>query len=76
MRSPICTPRFTPTDPMTALADFAPPRDRRRAARKAHVWLAIILAVAAIGSLAIGASGTSLWHALAKIVTGAPPGPS
>ena len=57
---------------MTALADFAPPRDRRRAARKAHVWLAIVLAVAAIGSLAIGASGTSLWHALFKIVTGAP----
>lgn len=72
MRSPICTPRFTPTDPMTALADFAPPRDRRRAARKAHLWMAAVLAVAAIGSLAIGASGTSLWHALFKIVTGAP----
>ena len=57
---------------MTALADFAPPRDRRRAARKAHLWLAAVLAVAAISSLAIGASGTSLWHALFKIVTGAP----
>ena len=34
--------------------------------------MAAVLAVAAIGSLAIGASGTSLWHALFKIVTGAP----
>lgn len=41
-------------------------------ARAAHVWLALLLVAVSIASLAIGASGTSLWGAIGKLVTGEP----
>lgn len=37
-----------------------------------HLWLAALLCVISVASLATGASGTSLWGALAKIVQGQP----
>ncbi len=54
------------------IADTAVPQDRRHTARRAHVWLAVLLLVVGITSLAIGASGTSLWGALQKLVSGQP----
>jgi len=54
------------------IADIAPPRDRRRTARQAHFWLAGLLLIVGITSLAIGASGTSLWSALHKLAAGHP----
>ncbi|WP_175498600.1 FecCD family ABC transporter permease [Sulfitobacter marinus] len=57
---------------MTQVADIAMPRDRRTTARLAHFWLAGALVVISIISLAIGASGTSLWGALQKLVIGEP----
>ncbi|KJZ19322.1 FecCD family ABC transporter permease [Loktanella sp. S4079] len=46
-------------------------RENRRAkARRAHIWLALLLAMTAILSLATGPTGTSLWGALAKLFTG------
>ena len=44
--------------------------DRRAKARRAHIWLAALLAVTAILSLATGPTGTSLWGALGKLITG------
>ncbi|MCX7559534.1 iron ABC transporter permease [Sulfitobacter sp. F26204] len=57
---------------MTLTAESALPFDRRRTARQAHVWLVVVLVAVSISSLATGASGTSLWGALQKLVTGAP----
>lgn len=52
------------------LAETALPHDRRKTARQAHVWLAGLLCIVSITSLAIGASGTSLWDALLKLASG------
>ena len=57
---------------MALIVDTALPHDRRRTARQAHVWLAVLLVVISIFSLAVGASGTSLWGALQKLATGQP----
>ena len=57
---------------MVQTALDAPRADRRPLARRAHLWLALLLAVVAVASLGIGASGTSLWGALAKLVSGEP----
>ncbi|MCX7567317.1 iron ABC transporter permease [Sulfitobacter sp. F26169L] len=57
---------------MASIADMSLPFDRRKTARQAHVWLAVLLVMVSIASLATGASGTSLWGALHKLVTGAP----
>jgi len=54
------------------IADTTVPQDRRRTARRAHVWLTALLVLISIASLAIGASGTSLWGALQKLVSGQP----
>ncbi len=48
----------------------APFVDRQAVARRAHVWLAILLGVTCIASLAVGASGTSRGGALLKLVQG------
>ena len=50
--------------------DTVLPQDRRQIARRAHLWLAALLIVICIASLAIGASGTSLWGALHKLAAG------
>lgn len=57
---------------MTALSDIAPPlpRDRRSLARQAHFWLGLLLLASCLASLMIGASGTSLWDALGRILSG------
>ncbi|GHF45831.1 FecCD family ABC transporter permease [Seohaeicola zhoushanensis] len=46
--------------------------DRRSRARRAHLVLGGGLALACLLSLAVGASGTSLWGALEKLATGVP----
>jgi iron complex transport system permease protein len=46
-----------------------PPRiERVQLARLAHLWLGLLLLLVSIASLATGASGTSLWFALDKLV--------
>ncbi|WP_306113442.1 iron ABC transporter permease [Roseovarius sp. MMSF_3305] len=50
----------------------APSRDRSLLARRAHLWLALFLAASCVASLAIGASGTSLWSALGRLIAGEP----
>ena len=45
--------------------------DRRTRARRAHLWLALVLAAACVMSLASGASGASLLTALTKLFSGA-----
>ena len=56
---------------MAAISNFPSiPLDRLRTARKAHIWLAVVLAIVSIASLANGASGASLWGAMAKLATG------
>jgi iron complex transport system permease protein len=67
-----CLPHYTAADRMVQVADITMPRDRRTTARLAHFWLAGALVVISITSLAIGASGTSLWGALQKLVVGEP----
>jgi len=57
---------------MTSIADLAPPQDRRKTARHAHIWLGALLLLISAASLAIGASGTSLWAALHKLALGQP----
>ncbi len=57
---------------MASISDMALPHDRRRTARQAHLWLALLLLGVGIASLATGASGTSLWDALRKLVIGEP----
>ena len=44
--------------------------DRRHRARAAHLWLALLLALSCLASLAIGASGSSLWAALWDLARG------
>ncbi|MEM9551784.1 MAG: iron chelate uptake ABC transporter family permease subunit [Pseudomonadota bacterium] len=44
--------------------------DRRQRARHVSVGLALLLTLVCILSLAVGASGTSLWSALGKLVSG------
>ncbi len=65
-------PRYTAADLMAHVADIGIPRDRRTTARRTHFWLAGALVVISITSLAIGASGTSLWGALQKLIIGEP----
>ncbi|MFC4671651.1 FecCD family ABC transporter permease [Seohaeicola nanhaiensis] len=58
---------------MTATGDIAAAFPSRRSrARRAHLVLGALLVVAAVLSLAVGASGTSLWGALEKLATGQP----
>lgn len=45
-------------------------QDRSASARRAHLWLGLLLAASCVASLAIGASGTSLWSALARLAMG------
>ena len=47
-------------------------RDRRVLARQAHLWLALLLLGSCVASLAIGASGASLWSALWHMASGEP----
>lgn len=44
--------------------------DRADTARRAHLWLLLVLAGSTCASLAIGASGASLWSALGRLATG------
>ena len=55
-----------------AAAGPARARDRRALARQAHVWLALLLLGSCVASLAIGASGASLWTALWHMASGEP----
>jgi heme transport system permease protein len=45
---------------------------RLEGARRVHLWLLLVLVLVSIASLAVGASGTSLWGALDKLVNGQP----
>ena len=60
---------MTVTDAPITTGQFA---DRHTIARRAHIWLGLLLGLTCIASLAVGASGTSLWGALLKLVQGAP----
>ena len=55
-----------------ALADHSPliVVDRRQSARQLHGVLALVLVAMGVISLAVGASGTSLWRALWALVLG------
>tara|TARA_R110002074_G_scaffold154453_2_gene310021 strand:- start:2406 stop:3464 length:1059 start_codon:yes stop_codon:yes gene_type:complete len=55
-----------------AMVQAVPAPDRRATARRAHVGLALLLALTSLISLAYGASGTSLWGAMQKLATGQP----
>lgn len=55
---------------MTTLEVTSRPKDRRQVARHLHVVFATLLCVTSVCSLAIGASGTSLWAALWQVATG------
>ena len=60
---------------MAIAQDISPPTvrmDRRHRARIAHIWLALLLGLVCMGSLATGASSVSLWSVLAKLVSGQP----
>lgn len=60
---------------MTAYAEIRGAQrvtDRRSRARRAHIWLALLLAAVSVISLTYGASGASLWGALGKMVQGTP----
>jgi iron complex transport system permease protein len=46
--------------------------DRGVVARRAHIGFALLLGITCIASLGVGASGTSLWGALLKLVQGEP----
>lgn len=48
------------------------PQDRQALARRAHLWLALALLLVAVFSLATGPTGTSLWGALGKMISGEP----
>ncbi|MEL7181121.1 MAG: iron ABC transporter permease [Pseudomonadota bacterium] len=54
------------------ISGLATPTDRRGRARQAHIWLALLLAVVSVISLATGPTGTSLWGAMAKMFNGEP----
>lgn len=60
---------MTVTDAPITTAPFA---NRHAVARRAHVWLGLLLGLTCIASLAVGASGTSLWGALLKLLQGEP----
>lgn len=60
---------MTVTDAPITTAPFA---NRHAVARRAHVWLGLLLGLTCIASLAVGASGTSLWGALLKLLHGEP----
>lgn len=47
-----------------------PAQDRYQTARRAHLWLLLFLLASFVASLAIGASGTSLWSALGRLMAG------
>lgn len=49
--------------------------DRRITARRAHLWLALFLVSSCVASLATGASGTSIWSALGRLLAGDQLGP-
>lgn len=53
-----------------SVAGSAPLPRRLHRARQAHIWLALLVAASVVASLAIGASGTSLWSALARVTAG------
>lgn len=57
---------------MAALPDLSVPTGTSRVttARRAHLWLLFFLLASCVASLAIGASGTSLWSALAQLGMG------
>ena len=55
-----------------AVVQAVPAPDRRATAQRAHVVLALLLALTSLISLAYGASGTSLWGAMQKLATGQP----
>lgn len=59
---------------MVALAEFPDNagEDRRVRAHRLTVWLGILLGCMCVISLATGPTGTSLWLALAKLVSGEP----
>jgi len=59
---------------MVAFAEIpgAPSQDRRVIARRFTVYLTVLLACMCITSLATGPTGTSLWGAMLKLVTGVP----
>ncbi len=54
----------------TGISDAARPLDRRTMARQAHIWLALLLGIVSVISLATGPTGTSLWGAIGKIISG------
>jgi iron complex transport system permease protein len=58
------------SDTADGAAVHAPFVDRRSAARRAHLWLGLLLLLVSLASLAVGASGTSLWGALIKLAQG------
>ncbi|WP_415919065.1 FecCD family ABC transporter permease [Tateyamaria sp. SN6-1] len=60
---------------MSVMDAASTPRDRRHLARQLQVVLVILLCGAALCSLAIGASGASLWAALWQIAQGQPIAP-
>lgn len=49
---------------------MAPPQDRLGRARTLHLVLLAVLVVVSLASLAIGATGVTLWDALLKLATG------
>ncbi|NSX56213.1 FecCD family ABC transporter permease [Parasulfitobacter algicola] len=55
---------------MVSLSDVPLTKDRFQTARAAHLWLVLLLVSVSVTSLAVGASGTSLWGAFAKILSG------
>jgi iron complex transport system permease protein len=57
---------------VAVLTAEAPPPDRRVTAWRAHALLWLLLAAVSVVSLAWGATGTSLWAALAKLASGEP----
>lgn len=59
-------------DLVRALTRMPQVMDRGGFARLMHLWLALLLALISIASLATGASGTSLWVALDNLLRGVP----
>jgi iron complex transport system permease protein len=55
---------------MAVLSNIPRPMDRLQMARLMHVWLGLLLLAVSIASLAIGASGTSLWGVILKVAQG------
>lgn len=55
---------------VVALSNVPRITDRQHLGRAAHVWLGVALICVSVASLAIGASGASLWGVLAKLSKG------